>query len=89
MAVRNPARTRLDSSSLVNKQVLARPVLVGADDESDGELDSEEDHHEVVEQLDDENHPGIFNVAKGVLQNSLLKCNIHNLVTNSCCYTIL
>ena len=46
-----------------------QPLLVWAEDEPDGELDGEEDDDEVVEKLDDENHPRVFNISRLVLQH--------------------
>ena len=39
------------------------PSLIWADDESDGKLEGEENHNEIVQKLDDENHPREFNLA--------------------------
>ena len=39
------------------------PSLVWADDESYGKLEGEENHNEIVQKLDDENHPREFNLA--------------------------
>ena len=56
--------TKLNLKDFVRKKTLdCSPSLVWADDESYGKLESEENHNEIVQKLDDENHPREFNLA--------------------------
>ena len=53
----------LTQTSKIEKTEDWSPSLVWADDESDGKLEGEENHNEIVQKLDDENHPREFNLA--------------------------
>ena len=44
------------------------PSLVGANHEPDDELKGEEDDHDIVDHLDDEDDPGVFHVSVIVLK---------------------
>ena len=51
------------SQYFVKKTLDWPPSLIWADDESYGKLEGEENHNEIVQKLDDENHPREFNLA--------------------------
>ena len=55
--------TKMILKHFVKKTLNCSPSLVWADDESYGKLESEENHNEIVQKLDDENHPREFNLA--------------------------